>query len=216
MAPLPPSTNTTTNTYNSHSRGLRRGHEEKTLPSRSSSFHGRPTEKRQIRRPKTQPDLITWRTMGPSPEDNRNRSTAVAAAGEVIMRVPAKVLVNVTVHQSLGPLQVMASTEWSVADLISAAVQFYVKERRRPPLPTTEPSAFGLHFSQFSLESLDTKEKLFGLGSRNFFLCPKSCSSNISDTATLPAASDATTCSKEAEKASKIGIPWLRFMDFLL
>lgn len=69
-------------------------------------------------------------------------------------RVPAKVLVNVTVLRSPGPVQVMASMEWSVADLVAAAMQLYVKEGRQPPPPTTAPSAFSLHYSQFSLERM--------------------------------------------------------------
>lgn len=64
-------------------------------------------------------------------------------------------LVNVTVQRSLGPLQVMASTELTVEELVEAALKQYRKEGRRPLLPPTmaDPSAFGLHYSQFSLES---------------------------------------------------------------
>lgn len=63
---------------------------------------------------------------------------------------------------------------------------------------------------------LGREEKLMELGSRNFFLCPKKpvkdgCS-NSSDGTT----SSSSTCSKEAGKASKTVIPWLKFMDFLL
>ena len=47
----------------------------------------------------------------------------------------------------------MASAEWTVADLVAAAVALYVKEGRRPLLPSADPAAFGLHYSQFSLES---------------------------------------------------------------
>nr|CAD1836723.1 unnamed protein product [Ananas comosus var. bracteatus] len=65
-------------------------------------------------------------------------------------RVPAKVLVNVTVLRSPGPVQVMASMEWSVADLVAAAMQLYVKEGRQPPPPTTAPSAFSLHYSSLA------------------------------------------------------------------
>jgi len=36
---------------------------------------------------------------------------------------------------------------------VAAAVALYVKEGRRPLLPSADLAAFGLHYSQFSLES---------------------------------------------------------------
>ncbi|CAL9134345.1 unnamed protein product [Musa textilis] len=185
------------------------GESKKARPERSASSHGRtttltasPLDRRQIRLPKTQPDLLP-----------RGRS----GAGEE-RRLPAKVLVNVSVQRSLGPVQVMASAEWSVGDLVAATVRLYVKEGRRPPIPTAEPSAFGLHYSQFSLEGLDPEEKLMGLGSRNFFLClnPVPVSEAASAAAIATAASATGSCFKQAEKSSEIGISCFSFMDFLL
>lgn len=234
MAPLPPSTTTTTTTYYSHPRNLRRRQDERAggarksppLTHRSASFHGRTTvaastvEHRQMQRPKTQPDLLAGgrRGMAASPEE-KSLGRGGDRSFEAERRMPAKVLVNVTVQRSLGPVQVMASTEWTVGDLVEAALRQYVKEGRRPPLPTTKPSAFGLHYSQFSLEPLDLKEKLIGLGSRNFFLCSKPAPA-ASDPATASSSSavssSSSSCAKEAQKACKISITWLRFMDFLL
>lgn len=94
-------------------------------------------------RPRTQPDLHSVKML----EGNNG-----GAGGEPGKRVPAKVLVNVTVQRSVGPVQVMAPTAWTVRDLIAAAVKQYVKEGMRPPLPTTDPSVFNLHYSQFSLQ----------------------------------------------------------------
>ncbi|RRT67438.1 hypothetical protein B296_00022731 [Ensete ventricosum] len=161
MAPnLSPSTSTAFMCSSPQPRNLRSGQEERSVgvrkhpPERSASFHGRTAtafsqEHRQIRRPKTQPNLL--------PRGARSGRAAAAAAGtspdEVERKVPTKVLVNVTVQRSLGPVQVMASTDWSVGDLVATALRLYVKEGRRPPLPTAEPSTFGLHYSQFSLES---------------------------------------------------------------
>ncbi|CAL9099813.1 unnamed protein product, partial [Musa textilis] len=151
MAPNPsPSTSTAAMCSSSQPRNLRSGQEERI---RSASFHGRtaaafPQQQRQIRRPKTQPNLL--------PRGARSGGAAAAAGTSpdgVERKVPTKVLVNVTVQRSLGPVQVMASTDWSVGDLVAAALRLYVKEGRRPPLPTAEPSAFGFHYSQFSLES---------------------------------------------------------------
>ncbi|KAJ6790471.1 Uncharacterized protein M6B38_248680 [Iris pallida] len=215
--------------------------------SRSASFHGRTTaataasEPRQMRRPKTHPDLLgsagagagagsclsTRSSSSSSSHDHHVSMTTTTDHENRGRRVPAKVLVNVTVQRSLGPLQVMASTEWTVEKLVEEALKQYRKEGRRPLLATGDhPSAFGLHYSQFSLESLDPKEKLIGLGSRNFFLCPKepaAAAATAATAATATAAAATTTssssssCSGEADKStSKITIPWLRFMDFLL
>ncbi|XP_010934683.1 uncharacterized protein At4g22758 [Elaeis guineensis] len=84
-----------------------------------------------------------------------------------------KLLLNVTIERSLGPVHVVMPPENTVADLVREAVEAYVKEGRRPLLPRTDPKAFDLHYSQYSLESLNPEEKLINLGSRNFFLCSK-------------------------------------------
>ncbi|VAH32132.1 unnamed protein product [Triticum turgidum subsp. durum] len=128
---------------------------------RWSSFHGRGAEQRHQlpkQRPKTQPDLLAG---------VRGRSFRAADGGEplaelAVRRTPGKVLVNVTVQRSLWPLHVMASADWSVADLVAAAVGIYVKEGRRPLLPATDPSTFGLHYSQFSLESKSVASEAHG------------------------------------------------------
>ncbi|KAG0459687.1 hypothetical protein HPP92_022815 [Vanilla planifolia] len=178
-------------------------------PSRAASFHCRSTvptaaEHRQMRRPKTHTDLLSAvRRASPAPS---------ASAGE--RKVPSKVLFNVTVQWSLGPVQVLAYTEWTVNDLVVAALKIYIQEERRPPLPTSDPFAFGIHYSQFSLQSLDPREKLIELGSRNFFLCPKAASA-----ATTGGETDAPVtssgCSKDVQKGYWISIPWRGFMDFL-
>jgi hypothetical protein len=127
---------------------------------RSASFHGRGTEQRhhqpQKQRPKTLPDLLagvrgaSFRSGSPPPDGDAGR------------RTPSKVLVSVAVQQSMWPLHVMAPAEWTVADLVAAAVALYVKEGRRPLLPSTDPAAFGLHYSQFSLDSTFLESPLLG------------------------------------------------------
>ncbi|XP_043703456.1 uncharacterized protein At4g22758-like isoform X2 [Telopea speciosissima] len=179
--------------------GHRRGNEEngrgKKLGNRAASFHGRAhlTEV-EIRRPKTVPNLLS---AGKLQEISREMPSRLT-----------KLLLNVTIQRSFGAVQVVMSPELMVGDLIVAAVRLYAKEGRRPLLPTTDPSDFDLHYSQFSLESLNREEKLKELGSRNFFLCPKKPNE-------AAAVLDAS-CSNQAQKVSKISIPWLRFMDFLL
>lgn len=191
----------------SHRRGVQEPSRRAKLSEKASSFHGRipasmPTDQKELRRPKTLPDLLQDRSfVYLSPESRPKKLT--------------KLLLNVTIQGSVGALQVIMSPENTVADLVAAAVKQYIKECRRPILPTTDSSGFDLHYSQFCLESLGREEKLMELGSRNFFLCPKKPvkdGGSSSDVTT----SSSSTCSKEAEKASKTGIPWLKFMDFLL
>lgn len=64
---------------------------------------------------------------------------------------------------SLGPVQVVMTTESAVGDLVAAAVNQYIKEGRRPILPSNDPSHFDLHYSQFTLESKlpSTKKLIF-------------------------------------------------------
>ncbi|KAJ0973462.1 hypothetical protein J5N97_021421 [Dioscorea zingiberensis] len=178
-------------------------------PRRSGSFNwGTKTasavEPRQMRRPKTQPELFAWRSDSSPLSLDRGSSSATAKE----LKGPSKILVNVTVYRSLGAVQLMASTVWTVSDLIAAAVQVYVKEERRPILPTTALSDFTLHYSQFSLEGLGPEEKLMELGSRNFFLYSKSTALSLSASA---------SCSNEVQKSSKNKAePWFNFAGFLL
>ncbi|XP_039139035.1 uncharacterized protein At4g22758-like isoform X2 [Dioscorea cayenensis subsp. rotundata] len=136
------------------------------MSGRSASFHGAASSDRsiKIRRPESQTDLS-----GPSAET-------------------LKLLLNVTVLQSPGPIQVVMSPENSVADLVRAAVEAFIREGRRPPLPFSDPKAFELHYSQYSLESLKSEEKLMNLGSRNFFLCAKTTKNPTQRMTVLPSA----------------------------
>ncbi|KAM0940332.1 hypothetical protein DsansV1_C18g0149101 [Dioscorea sansibarensis] len=169
---------------------------KKEHPKRSVSFNwGTKTmiaspESRQMRRPKTQPDLFSWRTADTPPISLEDRLSLLKTAKEE--KVPSKLLVNVTVTRSLGAVQVIASTLWTVNDLIAATIELYIKEARRPLLPTTLLSHFTLHYSQFSLEGLEPNEKLKELGSRSFFL-------NIKSTAAT------ASCSDQVQNSSKIG-----------
>ncbi|KAI9175024.1 hypothetical protein LWI28_026293 [Acer negundo] len=86
-----------------------------------------------------------------------------------------------------------------VSDLIKAAIEIYVKEKRRPLLKHTDFKSFQLHYSQYSLESLKADEKLINLGSR-ISLCFKAfnqlCSVNLS------------SCSEEANIAITFTSPF--------
>jgi len=160
MAPLQPWAPTS-----QHSRNLRHGQFQQETgkrtagihpPERSASFHGKTTTAHQMmRRPKTQPDLLAPAPGGrkvASPVELWRLGGGGGGEQQITRRVPSKVLVNVNVQRSLGALQVMASTDWTVGQLVAAAIKQYIKEGRRPPLPSTDPSAFCLHYSQFSLQ----------------------------------------------------------------
>ncbi|KAL8101250.1 hypothetical protein AgCh_033211 [Apium graveolens] len=129
-----------------------------------------------------------------------------------------KLLLNVNIQRSFGPVHVIISVENTVGDLIKAAIEVYLKEKRRPFLTQTDSRCFDLHYSQFNLECLKPEEKLTNLESRNFFLCPKPTNINSNP------ASDAsrTSCSNEANTtaaeiyADELLFPYSRFMDFLL
>lgn len=132
-------------TSKSHRRGVpeeknRRG----KLTHKSSSFHGQSpfAIAEELRRPKTVPNLVPYQNaVGTPPPQQEGRPRLT------------KLLLNMTIQGSLGPVQVVMTPESTVSDLIAAAVRLYAKECRRPILPTTDPSMFDLHYSQFSLES---------------------------------------------------------------
>ncbi|KAM7522473.1 hypothetical protein LguiA_012375 [Lonicera macranthoides] len=185
-------------TAKSHRRGQEEKDRKGRLTEKASSFHGRipETVTVSLHRPWTVPVLFSGQS-----------------AGEVPRPKLTKLLLNVTVQRSLGPVMVLMPPESTVGDLIAAALRQYAKEGRRPILPSANSSDFDLHYSQFSLESLDRDEKLTALGSRNFFLCPKK-SGNENSGEGFGSAVTASLCSKEADKRSKVGMPWLKFMDF--
>ncbi|XP_062016105.1 uncharacterized protein LOC133732545 [Rosa rugosa] len=185
------------------------------LSERSSSFHGQmlaatSTATPQLRRPKTVPDMVLYR--------NAVGVTTPPTASPEVRPKLTKLLLNVTIQGSVGAVQVVMSPESTVGDLVAAAVRQYEKEGRRPIFPSVDPSRFDLHYSQFSLESLDREEKLMELGSRNFFLCPKKSAADGGSGGSSGGGitTSSGSCSKQAEKASKTGFSWLKFMDSLL
>lgn len=149
------------------------------------------------RRTRTVPDLFS------------GKGSAAGSMPDLQVRPKlTKLLLNVTIQRSPGPVQVLISPESTVHDLIAAAVRQYSKEGRRPALCSTDFSDYDLHYSQFSLASLDRAEKLLALGTRNFFLCPKKLGSDLT--------SSSSRCKKEAQTEISIDLPWPKFMDFML
>ncbi|KAL3499477.1 hypothetical protein ACH5RR_038570 [Cinchona calisaya] len=114
----------------------------------------------------------------------------------------SKLLMNVTLQNSLGPVQVVMSPENTVEELVKAVVEIYVRDKRRPLLASGDPRSFELHYSQFCLEGLKPEEKLKTLGSRNFFLLQK------------PRNAVNSSCSEQAKADSSF--PLIKLMDILL
>ncbi|CAN4116301.1 unnamed protein product [Withania somnifera] len=171
------------------------------LSEKSKSFHGQSSGNNKqdflLRRPRTVPDLLAG---------GRNSSGESSKKVNIRQMKLMKLLLNVTIQRSVGPVQVVIAMESTVADLIAAALRQYLKEGRRPFLSSVDADYYDLHYSQFSLESLEKEEKLNALGSRNFFMCPKNGGATTSS----------LSCGKQADTSTKISLPCLKFMDFLL
>uniref|UniRef100_M1CIP5 DUF7054 domain-containing protein n=1 Tax=Solanum tuberosum TaxID=4113 RepID=M1CIP5_SOLTU len=131
-----------------HRRG---GSEEKNrkgkLSEKSMSFHVQSSESSTselLRRPRTVPDLLSAGRI----------SAGTGNWPEVKDKLKlTKLLLNVTIQRSIGPVHVLISLESTVQDLIAAALRQYSKEGRRPVLTSVNPADYDLHYSQFSLES---------------------------------------------------------------
>lgn len=181
------------------------------VSDKSVSFYGRgggslPAPEK-IRRPRTLPDLMVR---------DRNVASPVASPTAAASPKPklTKVLLNVTVQGSVGAVQVLMSPASRVRDLISVTLKQYLKEGRRPVISGSSVDDFDLHYSQFSLESLDREEKLETLGSRNFFLCKRKVVADSGANGGVPV----TSCSTQAEKVAKLNpnpCPWLKFISYL-
>ncbi|KAI3410228.1 uncharacterized protein J3R85_018923 [Psidium guajava] len=83
----------------------------------------------------------------------------------------AKVVVNVTVEGSPGPIRAMVRLGSSVEDTVRLVMDRYGREGRAPKLlPHDAPASFELHPSHFSLHGLDKSELIGHVGSRSFYL----------------------------------------------
>ncbi|KAK6788010.1 hypothetical protein RDI58_016535 [Solanum bulbocastanum] len=189
----------------SHRRVIEGRNRKEKLSEKSMSFEGYiPGSTSEIsRRIRTVPDLFS------------GKGSAACSMPDLQVRPKlTKLLLNVTIQRSPGPVQVLISPESTVHDLIAAAVRQYSKEGRRPALCSTDFSDYDLHYSQFSLASLDRAEKLMALGTRNFFLCPKKLGEETSMCSDLTSSS--SRCKKEAQTEISLDLPSPTFMDFML
>lgn len=78
----------------------------------------------------------------------------------------SKVVVNVTVEGSPGPVRTMVKLGSSVDETIKLVVDKYSEEGRTPKLYRDSASSFELHHSYFSLQSKLTKFLTFSSGKK--------------------------------------------------
>ncbi|KAH7514084.1 hypothetical protein FEM48_Zijuj11G0050900 [Ziziphus jujuba var. spinosa] len=93
----------------------------------------------------------------------------------------SKVVVNVTVEGSPGPVRTMVKLGSKVEDTIKLVVDKYSEEGRTPKLNKDSASSFELHHSYFSLQSLDKEEIIGDVGTRNFYLRKSSSGRSSND-----------------------------------
>lgn len=82
----------------------------------------------------------------------------------------AKVVVNVTVEGSPGPVRTMVKLGSSVEETIKLVINKYCEEGRTPRLDKNAMSTFELHHSYFSLQSKFTKFTKLIFSRGNLFL----------------------------------------------
>lgn len=127
----------------------------------------------------------------------------------------AKVVINVTVEGSPGPVRTMVRLGSTVEETIKLVVDKYSKEGRSPPINKKAAPLFELHNSYFSLQGLDNSEVIGDIGSRSFYL-RKSNSENRKNEGGGRA--EGASASSISETVSTRGISsshFLFFSDFL-
>ncbi|XP_059642277.1 uncharacterized protein At4g22758-like [Cornus florida] len=154
---------------------------------RRSSKPSRPVK--ILKRCKSEPTLWTVDVGG---DDHRNLKapddavlfrpltcTDIFSAPELLSRTPpeiesynkdAKVVLNVTVEGSVGPIRTMVKLGSSVDETIRLVLNKYGEEGRSPQFDKKAASSFELHHSYFSLQSLNKSDVIGDVGSRSFYL----------------------------------------------
>ncbi|KAH6818121.1 hypothetical protein C2S51_001724 [Perilla frutescens var. frutescens] len=88
----------------------------------------------------------------------------------------AKVVVNVTVEGSPGPVRTMVKLGSDVEETIKLVIKKYNDEGRTPHLHQDGAAQFELHHSYFSLQSLKKSDLIGEVGCRSFYLRRQSSS----------------------------------------
>ncbi|CAA7018599.1 unnamed protein product [Microthlaspi erraticum] len=87
---------------------------------------------------------------------------------QVYKREAAKVVINVSVEGSPGPIRTLVKLSCNVEETIRMVVDKYCKEGRTPKLD--KDLAFELHQSHFSIQCLEKTEVIGEIGSRSFYM----------------------------------------------
>uniref|UniRef100_A0A5B7BEV0 DUF7054 domain-containing protein n=1 Tax=Davidia involucrata TaxID=16924 RepID=A0A5B7BEV0_DAVIN len=176
---------------------------------RRSSKPSRPIK--ILQRSKSEPTLSLWTVgLGGSADGHRNLTPPDAvifrpqtcidifSSPDFLRQSPkkfegynedSKVVVNVTVEGSPGPIRTMVRLGSSVEDTIRVVINKYGEEGRSPKIDKKAASTFELHHSYFSLQCLDKTEVIGDVGSRSFYLRKSSggSTSSITERASSPA-----------------------------
>ncbi|KAM0047619.1 hypothetical protein Hdeb2414_s0008g00265411 [Helianthus debilis subsp. tardiflorus] len=83
-----------------------------------------------------------------------------------------RILINVTVVGSAGPIRFVVNEGEVVADVIDTALKLYAREGRLPVLGSNY-NEFVLYCPVAGTEALNTWETIGSVGVRNFMLCKK-------------------------------------------
>ncbi|XP_042006336.1 uncharacterized protein At4g22758-like [Salvia splendens] len=81
-----------------------------------------------------------------------------------------KVVINVTVEGSPGPIRTMVKLGSNVEDIMKLVMNKYNEEGRTPQMDKKSYSAYELHYSYFSLQGLSKSDLIGDVGSRSFYL----------------------------------------------
>ncbi|XP_047977733.1 uncharacterized protein At4g22758-like [Salvia hispanica] len=81
-----------------------------------------------------------------------------------------KVVINVTVEGSPGPIRTMVKLGSKVEDIMKLVMNKYNEEGRTPQMDKRSYSAYELHYSYFSLQGLSKSDLIGDVGSRSFYL----------------------------------------------
>ncbi|CAA0842283.1 Uncharacterized protein SHERM_08147 [Striga hermonthica] len=167
----------------------RRAASRKVDASRWGKLRRPPAKAGALRRTKSEPSLLkqnarggeampeeddtpsylpqTWTYMLSSPDLTAPRSPEKCFPA---YNRDAKVVVNVTVEGSPGPIRAMVKLGSNIDDTIRLVVDKYNEEGRTPRLEKDAAKSCQLHHSHFSLESLNKSDLIGDIGSRSFYL----------------------------------------------
>lgn len=80
-------------------------------------------------------------------------------------------LVTVSMLGSMDWVRVVVRSDASVRATIKAVLKAFASQKRMPP-NGSDPDAYHLHYSAFSIQCLDSDDLVENLGARSFVLCP--------------------------------------------